>query len=111
VGIVKYDSKSFKLFNTDNGLSDNEVFRLSWDSKGRAWMHTLNGKVCYIYKNRIYNENNSALLKQIKGSGLVVDFYEDAQKNVYLSFRSGEIFIVDNADKVEKKTNLIETNL
>jgi ligand-binding sensor domain-containing protein len=107
VGIVKYDSKSFKLLNTDNGLSDNEVFKLSWDSKGRAWMHTLNGKVCYIYKNRIYNESNSPLLKQIKGSGLVVDFYEDAQKNVYLSFRSGEIFIIDSTDKVEKKTNLV----
>ncbi len=105
VGIVKYDSKSFKLFNTDNGLSDNEVFRLSRDSKSRTWMHTLNGKPCFIYKNRIYNEHNSTLLKQIRGSGLVVDFYEDADKKVYISFRSGEIFIIDSLDNIERKNN------
>jgi ligand-binding sensor domain-containing protein len=105
VGIVTYDSKSFKLLNADNGLSDNEVFRLSRDSKGRTWMHTLNGKACFIYKDSIYNEHNSALLKQVKGSGLVVDFYEDADKKVYLSFRSGEVFMIDTLGHIERRTN------
>jgi len=107
VGIVRYDSKSFQLFNTDDGLSDNEVFRLSKDSKGRMWMHTLNGKPCFLYKNKIFNEHNSALLRQIKGSGHVVDFYEDREKNIYLSFRSGEIFIIDQSDNVKRKNNQI----
>ena len=107
VGIVRYDSKSFQLFNTDDGLSDNEVFRLSKDSKGRMWMHTLNGKPCFLYKNKIFNEHNSALLRQIKGSGHVVDFYEDREKNIYLSFRSGEIFIIDPSDNVKRKNNQI----
>ena len=105
VGIVRYDSKTFKLFNTDNGLSDNEVFRMSKDSRGRIWMHTLNGKPCFIHKNEIYNEHNSTILKQIKGSGLVVNFYEDGDRKVYISFRSGEVFIIDTLDKIERWKN------
>lgn len=105
VGIVRYDSKAFKLFNTDNGLSDNEVFRMSRDTRGRIWMHTLNGKPSFIYKNKIYNEHNSEILKQIKGSGLVVNFYEDADRKVYISFRSGEVFVIDTTDKIERWKN------
>ncbi len=102
VGIVAYDSKTFKLFNTDDGLSDNEVFKLSRDHKGRMWMHTLNGKPCFIYNGKIYNEHNSDLLKKIKGAALVVNFYEDADGNIYISFRSGEVFVIDTLDSIKK---------
>lgn len=103
VGIVRFDSRSFRLFNTDDGLTDNEVFRLSPDSRGRMWMHTLNGKVCFLYRNKIYNERNSTLLRQLKGNGLMTDFYEDAAKNIYISFRSGELFIIDPSNHITRK--------
>jgi ligand-binding sensor domain-containing protein len=48
VGIVKYDSHKFELFNTENGLSDNEVFQMKTDFKRRTWLLTLNGKLSLI---------------------------------------------------------------
>lgn len=91
VGIVKYNSKNFELFNTDDGLSDNEVFKMSKDFKGRIWLQTLNGKPCYIYKNKIFNQKNSTFLKQMKSSGMCVDFYTDSNKTLYLTYRNGTI--------------------
>ncbi len=102
-GIAKYDSHSFVLFNTDNGLSDNEVFQMKRDHKGRVWLLTLNGKTAYIYRDKIYNETNSDLVKKISGSSLMSDFYEDAQNNIYFSYRDGEIAIVKPNDQVLEK--------
>lgn len=102
VGIVKYNSRSFELFNTDNGLSDNEVFNLVPDAKGRIWIQTLNGKPCFIYKGIIFNEKNSELLRQIKGSGMLIDIYTDDGNTVYLAFKNGNVFTVDSNDKVLK---------
>ncbi|MBK8611662.1 MAG: histidine kinase [Chitinophagaceae bacterium] len=103
VGIVKYNSKSFELFNTDDGLSDNEVFRLIPDSRGRLWMQTVNGKPSFIFKGKIYNENNSALLKEVRGAGMTIDIFEDDQKTVYLGFKNGEISMIDKQDSVTRK--------
>lgn len=102
-GIVKYNSHTFSLFNTDDGLSDNEVFHMKKDHKGRIWLLTLNGKTCYFFKNKIYNESNSALVRKISGTSLIVDFYEDGQNNCYFVFKSGEISIVNKKDEVTKK--------
>ncbi len=102
VGIVKYNSKSFELFNTDNGLSDNEVFKLIPDSKGRLWMQTVNGKAAFILNDKIYNETNSELLQKIRGAGMVVDIFEGDNQTIYIAFRNGEIIIIDKNDSVSK---------
>jgi sensor histidine kinase YesM/ligand-binding sensor domain-containing protein len=102
VGIVKYNSKSFELFNTDNGLSDNEVFKLIPDSKGRLWMQTVNGKTAFIFNNRIFNESNSQLIKKIRGAGMVVDIFEDNRNTIYMAFRNGEICMIDKNDSISK---------
>ncbi|MBL0013695.1 MAG: hypothetical protein IPP30_08085 [Flavobacterium sp.] len=83
-GIVKYDSHAFTLYNTEDGLSDNEVFQMKKDHKGRIWLLTLNGKTCFFYKNKLYNESNSALVRKISGSSLLVDFYEDTKTTAIL---------------------------
>lgn len=102
VGIVQFDSRKFQLFNTDNGLSDNEVFRMFKDHKGRIWLHTLNGNPCYIFNNKIYNEHNSDLLKKVKGYGLTMNIFESSDKDLYITYRNGEIAIIDESDNVKK---------
>lgn len=102
VGIVKYDSHKFELINTDNGLSDNEVFQMITDFKGRTWLLTLTGKLTFIYKNKIYNEFNSALIRKASGSSITVDFYQDQKNNIYISYRNGEIAVIKPNDEVEK---------
>ncbi len=103
VGVVKYDSHKFELINTDNGLSDNEVFQMKTDFKGRTWLLTLTGKLSFIYQNKIYNESNSTLVKKASGSSITVDFYQDSAKNIYISYRNGEISIIKPNDEVVKK--------
>jgi len=73
-GIIKYDSHQFELINTDKGLSDNEVFQMKTDSKGRTWMLTLTGKLSFLYKNKLYNEANSSVVKQASGTSITVNF-------------------------------------
>lgn len=111
VGIVKYDSHNFELFNTDRGLTDNEVFQMKTDFKGRFWLLTLNGKPSYIYKNKIYNEKNSVLVKKIAGSNLIIDFYQDENNVLYFVFKDGSITIVQSNDSVKKiNTNKTSTS-
>lgn len=102
VGIVKYDSHTFELINADKGLSDNEVFQLKTDSKGRTWALTLTGKLSFFYKNKIYTEANSNLVKKASGTSITVDFHEDLKKNIYITFRNGEVSMITPQDKVIK---------
>lgn len=99
-GIVRFDSHTFLHYNTDNGLSDNEVFQMKKDHKGRTWLLTLNGKTCYLQDGKIYNENNSALVRKICRSSLMCDFYQDAQKQIYFCFRDGHMVRVAANDRV-----------
>lgn len=111
VGIVRYDSKSFQLINTEDGLSDNEVFRMKKDHKGRVWFLTLNGKPSFYFKGKIYNSKNSNLLKQITSSGFCVGFLEDKNKNIYISFKSGEVYKIDPTNKITPYRNFINSLL
>ena len=111
VGIVRYDSKNFQLFNTEDGLSDNEVFRMKKDHKGRVWFLTLNGKPSFYFKGKIYNSKNSNLLKQITSSGFCVGFLEDKNKNIYISFKSGEVYKIDPTNKITPYRNFINSLL
>lgn len=106
-GLVKYDSRSFTVYNTDNGLTDNEVFQMKTDFKGRTWILTLNGKPSYIYKGVFYNERNSALVRKIAGTNLIVDIFQDSQNRIYFAFRDGYIATVFPDDKVEKRFSSI----
>ncbi len=103
VGLVKFDSHKFELFNTDKGISDNEIFQMKTDFKGRTWLLTLSGKLSFIYKNKIYNENNSSLIKQVSGSGIAADFYEDKNHFIYITFRNSQITIINPKNEVAKQ--------
>ena len=86
IGVSRFDGNSFTHFNTAHGLSDNEVFSMLEDRKGRLWFATLNGKPCFYQNGTIYSEKNLPLLKQCDVGGLVLRIFE--QQNGNLNFCS-----------------------
>jgi len=63
-GLSRFDGTHFRNFTTADGLVDNEVLKLFTDSRGRVWIVTLNKKIGYYYKGKIFNDNNDTLLKK-----------------------------------------------
>ena len=99
VGLVKFNGNKFSLFTTEDGLTDNEVFHVKKDYKGRKWLLTLNGKPSFIYKNKVYNDKNSSIIKKIKSKSLLTSFYEE-NKTIYISSRKGNISVIDSTGNV-----------
>ncbi|MFK8061030.1 MAG: histidine kinase [Polaribacter sp.] len=99
VGLIKFDGKKFTLLNTEDGLTDNEIFHVKEDYKGRKWLLTLNGKPSFIYNNKIYNDQNSSIIKQIKSKSLLSNFFE-VDSTIYISSRKGTISIINKKDSL-----------
>lgn len=78
------------------GLTDNVVFKMCEDYKGRIWFLTSNHKLCYYDKGSIFRyAYNDSILKYIPdmvaGIGILVD-HEDG---VHLGFKSGGFVHID----------------
>ncbi len=54
-GVVKYDGYEFIVFNTADGLPNEDVWKLQEDQKGRIWIYGLSEKFGYI-KGDKYHE-------------------------------------------------------
>lgn len=93
-GVSRFDGANFESFTTDDGLPDNEIFRLSEDSMGRVWGICYNTKPFYIYHSKVYNGNNDTLIKQIGGGDLVFrNVVTDRQGRVWLL--GGNLYVID----------------
>jgi sugar lactone lactonase YvrE len=66
MGLTRFDGKNFKTFTTKEGLPDNEVFRIYEDEYNRLWLICFNAYPCYIKGNKVYNYDNSSIIKQIQ---------------------------------------------
>lgn len=64
-GLLRYDGAHFKLYTTDDGLPDNEVFNIIEDKQERLWLVTYNAHISYLKNNIIYNNQNSSFIRQI----------------------------------------------
>jgi hypothetical protein len=53
-GAARFDGNSFRIFSTPDGLTDNTVFDLSEDHRGRVWLRTMSGKIFYYWNDSIY---------------------------------------------------------
>lgn len=47
-GVVRFDGKGYRVFTTEDGLSDNVVLNLFEDEKGRLWCAGLNNELSFI---------------------------------------------------------------
>jgi len=94
-GVSRFDGASFESYTTDDGLPDNEIFRLSEDSIGRVWGICYNTKPFYIYHSTVHNGNNDTLIKKIGSGDLVFrNVVTDKQGRVWLI--GPKIYVIDS---------------
>jgi ligand-binding sensor domain-containing protein len=80
-GVCRFNGSSFEYFTTQNGLSDNTVFRLLEDGKGRIWMAGYNGSICVYDNGEISRVPASAQLEKelMRGNFLILSMqFDDA---------------------------------
>jgi ligand-binding sensor domain-containing protein len=69
-GVCRFDGYSFTVYTTANGLTDNTVFNLGEDDRGRVWFFPLNGQLCYFENDTIlpyrYNQVLTARLSKAR---------------------------------------------
>lgn len=99
-GVVRYDGFRLEGFNTSNGLTDNVVFRIFEDWKGRIWFLSLNDKLAYYENDRIvvYKYNN-VLKKNNHSIGNYKTMYVDRSDNLYYGTHSSGILKIDRNGK------------
>lgn len=67
-GLARFDGANFKIFTTENGLTNNEVLQIALDKDGSIWIFPFGATAC-IYDpvtQKLYNEKNYAELKKVK---------------------------------------------
>jgi ligand-binding sensor domain-containing protein len=95
-GVSRFDGTHFKNFTTAEGLPETEILKLFPDSKGKIWMSPFKHAVCYYYKGKIYTSQNDSLLAKIAIKEVIVNFTEDADKNVALS-TGGSVYVITDS--------------
>jgi ligand-binding sensor domain-containing protein len=93
-GVNRFDGKTFESFTTENGLADIEILEIREDLEGRVWFLSFNGKLSYFLDGKIYNPDNTPLLKKAVLHSNVVDFFEDSRHNLWFSAGYAEVMCI-----------------
>ncbi len=65
VGLIRFDGYEFRQYGTKDGLPDIELIGSYRDVDGRVWIRPFKSRLCYFRNNRIYNEHNDTLVRQL----------------------------------------------
>lgn len=93
-GVSRYDGYSFKHFTKDGGLTDNDVFQIKEDRKGRLWFLTYTGEPTIYDHGKILTPNNCAFLKDIRPGSIATGFVEKQDTIVYVTYK--KIYVLKN---------------
>lgn len=107
-GVSRYDGVQFENFSVDAGLSDNKVLKVYEDRKGRIWFLTLNGKLSYFYKGKVYNSSNDPLVKQLSQNVVASTFLEDSKGRIWIGTNIPTVIMWDGK-KIHKFTSRDKT--
>jgi len=85
-GLVRFDGAKFKVYTTQDGLPDNEVLGLLFDSiTSKLWIITYSKEPCYFKDGKIYTKQNDPALSIIKsGRSEFLNGNLQVNKGVYL---------------------------
>ncbi len=100
-GVNRYNGRTFESFSVDDGLADNEIFRICQDQYRRIWFLSFNGKLSYYRDGKIYNETNSPFLKNAYTGKGISSMTEDGKGKLWISFFDNEIIQIDN-ERIKK---------
>jgi len=102
-GLIKWDGNNFSLLSTSDGLPDNTVTSLLYDSKGRLWIGTYYGKtVSWIDNSGIHQQSllNGDTYCEIN------DIWEDRKGDIWFAaYESGLIRFDGVVSHTYKKYN------
>jgi hypothetical protein len=102
-GIVKYDGSSFKVFNSNDGLPNNTVFRFYEQSDGKIYGEALYNQYFYIENDSIHPyPYNNIISNHISSSVRCHSFYIDSLKNTHIGSNNGSIVIDKNGTVIHK---------
>lgn len=62
-GVTRFDGDHFTNYTLADGLPDNDIFGFYEDVFGRIWLRSMNGKIGYIFENKIFTSQNTLALK------------------------------------------------
>ncbi len=67
-GLARFDGRNFKMYNTKDGLSDNEIIEMFTDSSGMFWVFPFRHSPCYynLVSDRFENSETDIELKKIE---------------------------------------------
>lgn len=93
-GIFRYDGKNVRVFNMNNGLTDDLVFKLYPQKNGRIYGTTRNNQLFYIEDNAIFEYQHNDLFETIlKKSTISRSLYVDSEGTLHLGFNRGKLAI------------------
>lgn len=97
-GVFRFDGKNFHQYTIQDGLCDNEILRIFDDSKGNIWCAGFNCRISVI-EDGIVN-TQPGYLRQWKTIGIVKDFTEDNQGNIYVLAEPLQLMKIDRYRQV-----------
>lgn len=99
-GIVKYDGKNLRVFNSNDGLPNNTVFRLYEQPDGKIYGESHHNQFFYIENDSIYPYPYNNLLAQLMpGYCRSFSFYVDSLGNTCFGASNG-YFVIDRKGKL-----------
>ncbi|HMT27938.1 MAG TPA: two-component regulator propeller domain-containing protein [Bacteroidia bacterium] len=94
-GVSRFDGRRFESFTMDDGVSDNEVFKIFEDKQNRIWFLTLSGRLSFYQNGIFYNESNMPFLKSVFLGQSWVDYFIDEEGKIWLSAVGNKIICID----------------
>jgi ligand-binding sensor domain-containing protein len=98
-GLTRFDGTHFRNFTTRDGLPDNEIIRLSVDSRNRVWILPFKNSVAYYWKGKIHNQQNDSVLRKLKITTEVMSAVEDRAGDILIRERQS-LHIISPEGKV-----------
>ncbi len=99
-GVSCYNGYEFKHLTRDNGLTDQEVFQIHEDNKGRLWFLTYNGEPTIYDNGEILTSKNCRFLADVKPGGMSQGFHEHGDSILYTALKRAYLFINDSLYRV-----------
>lgn len=109
-GVSRYDGYSFKHFGKDDGLTDNDVFQIKEDKKGRLWFLTYTGEPTVYDHGKILTPYNSHFLKDIRPGSIATGFVENKDTIVYVTYKRVYVLKNDNLVSVINSSSIKNAN-
>jgi ligand-binding sensor domain-containing protein len=106
-GLCRYDGTRFRTFTVKDGLAGNDVFGMFQDSKERIWLQQYKSTVSYIYKGKVFNQENDTLLKKIRLTNRLHGIAEDGDGNIALCDNE-TVYIIMNGSNAIRAINSID---